>query len=378
MNIIDSIQNNPYRVLGVYVGSPVSMEVSHKNMISAFARVGQQASFSFPIDERLEKIERNEALAEEASRILAIPADRLKNALFWIGEGDEDWSKELSTAVCALLDGNLMEALYHYGNLFYDDTLRSDFQVAATKGLTDYSPEELTNLLCSDLIEDKDKIIAVFKQADQNLRPNPIIRHLCNKVILRNRHDLFNFHTVITHIIIDGDKKLDFYTSFRKLKGIVDELIPLADVVGGVYGKESPQYEDFAESIMNDVYGRAKIIVEAIGKWTWVCDYRTMKEGQRIKLMSERTRRSVESCMGLIRKIDVFVNTSADRLHLSARSLRILHKAIHEYDQALEREYIRDESQIRKAVRRRFWLRLAGDIAWFAAVSLVCYIIYLL
>ena len=39
------IENNPYRVLGVYAGGPIAVEVKHLNQIRAFSKVGQPASF---------------------------------------------------------------------------------------------------------------------------------------------------------------------------------------------------------------------------------------------------------------------------------------------------------------------------------------------
>lgn len=375
MNIIDIIQNNPYRILGVYVGSPVSLELSNKNKIAAFSRVGQQVSFSFQIDERLENIGRTEALAEQAYQTLALPKDRLKNALFWIGDCKNTWSQELNNAIYALLEGKLLKAMYHYGNLFYDDTLRTDFQYAVTHGLTNFSPEELTKILCATLVDDENEIVSAFKQADITLKPNQIIRQLCDQTIIRDLERVLNFDDVITLITVNDKFEIDFYSSYKRLVSKIDELTPLVNVVGWVYGEDTPKYEEFLERIISDVYEKAKSIVEAIGQWSWVSDKKTMKNGKRIKLISVRTKQCVDSCMHLISEINDFVNNVVDRLRPSQNSIRILNPAKYQYEHVLEREYIVDESQIRQAVKFYKRSRLVSDIVWLAILGLIFFIV---
>lgn len=377
MNIIDIIQNNPYRILGVYVGSPVSLELSNKNKIAAFSRVGQQVSFSFQIDERLENIGRTEALAEKAYQTLALPKDRLKNALFWIGDSKYTWSQELNNAIYALLEGKLLTAMYHYGNMFYDEALRTDFQHAVTHGLTNLSPDELTEILCATLVVDEDEFVSAFKEADVTLVPNQIIRQVCAQTVLPNFERTLTFDDIITHrTVIDKDEnEIDFYLSYKRLASKIDELMPLANVVGWVYGEDSPIYEEFIERIIINVYVKATSIVDAIGKWSWVYHKKTMKDGKRIKLISVRTKQCVDSCMHLISEINDFVNNVVDRLRPFQNSIRITNPAKYQYEQVLEREYIVDESQIRQAVKFYKRSRLISDIVWLAILGLIFFIV---
>lgn len=375
MNVIDIIQNNPYRILGVYVGSPVSLELSNKNKIAAFSRIGQHASFYFQIDEMLENIERTEALAEQAYQTLALPKDRLKNALFWIGDCKNPWSQELNNAIYALLEGKLLKAIYHYGNMFYDEALRTDFQHTVTQGLTNLSPEELTKILCTTLVDDEYEIISAFKQTDLTVKPNQIICQLCDQTIIRNLDRLLTFDDVITHITVSDMVEIDFYLSYKRLVSKIDELMPLVKVVGWVYGEDSPIYEEFVERIISDVYEKTTSIVDAIGKWSWVYDKKTMKYGERIKLISVRTKQCVDSCMHLISEINDFVNNVVDRLRPSQNSIRILLPVRYNYERVLNREYIIDESQIHQAVKFYKRSRLVSDIVWLAILGLIFFIV---
>lgn len=362
-------------MIGVYVGSPVSLELRNKNKIAAYSRVGQSTSFSFPIDEKLDGIDRTEELAEKALQTLALPKDRLENALFWIGNGEHEWSLELNNAVYALLAGNLLEAIYHYGNIFDNYTLRNDFQQAVTNGVMNLSSEELTNMLCAVLIQDEAELISAFTQADISVHSNPIIQKLCDQSIIRNLEKLISFDKIIVKIMVDDKLEIDFYSSFDRLTTKMNEVMPLIKVVGWVYGENSSIYEDFVERIIRNVYKISTSIVEAVGRWVWVYDKKTMKNGERYKLISVRSRQCVNSCMHLISEINDFVANTVDRLHPSDNSIRILLPVEYDYEQSLSREYIVDESQICKAVKFYKKARLISDIIWLAVLSLIFFLV---
>lgn len=371
MNIREKIQSNPYRILGVYVGCPASLELRNKNKIAAYSRVGQSTTFSFAIDEKLEGIYRTEESAEKAIQTLALPKDRLENAFFWIGDGESEWSRELNNAVFALLEGHVLKALYHYGNILYNEFLRNDFQQSVSHGLMNLSAEELTNMLCAYLVNDDAELVSAFSKADVSLKPNQIIRKLCDQTIIRDLEKTISLNDVITRISVNDKVEIDFYSSFDKLNTKIDELMPLIQVVEWVYGKDSSIYEEFVERIIHDIYENSATIVEAIGKWVWVYDKKTMKNGERYRLISVRTKQCVDSCMNLISEIDSFVTNSIDRLQPSQNSIRVLLPVRYNYERALNREYIVDEQQIYNAVKFYKRSRIISDIIWLAILGLI-------
>lgn len=375
MNIRDKIQSNPYRILGVYVGYSASLELRNKNKIAAFSRVGQSTSFTFAIDEKLDGIYRTEELAEKAIQTLALPKDRLENALFWVGDGETEWSLELNNAISSLLEGHILKAVYHYGNIFYNEALRKDFQQAVSHGLMNLSAEELTKMLCANLINDDAELVSSFTQADISLKPNQIIRQLCDQTIIRDLEKTLSFNDVIIRITVNDKVEIDFCSSFDKFGTKIDELMPLIRVVEWVYGKDSSIYEEFVERITHDVYENAATIVEAIGKWVWVNDKKTLKNGERYRLISVRTKQCVDSCMNLISKIDNFVTNTIDRLQPTQNSIRILLPVRYNYERALNREYIVDEQQIYNAVKFYKRSRMISDIIWLAILGLIFFLV---
>lgn len=373
MNVRDKIHNNPYRILGVYVGSSVSLELRNKNKIVTFAKVGQQASFPLPIDGKLDAIVRSERLANEATRILALPKDRIENALFWVGDGNSDWSYELNEAVDALLTNNLLKAIYHYGNLIYNEELCKEFQQAVTHGLMRLSPDELTEMLYCNIINNEDELIVALKEADVDVKPNRLIRQLFGRSIIRNIDSIISFNGVIYYNSISRTNtiRLDFYISYNRLVAKIDELMPLVKIVARVYGEDSVMYAEVSERFACEVYEKASTIIQAIGKWTWVNDKNAVKNNERIKFISVRTRKSVETCMSLISSINDCVENAIDRLRLSTDSIRLVSPTIFRYKKVLMQEYISDENQIVKSVQSHRQNRLVGDIVWLGILAVV-------
>jgi len=80
MNII---QNNPYRILGVFVNSPTKERVANQTKLKAFLKVGKAAVFLLDLPQVLPSIVRSQEMVAGAETKLALPADQLKYAQFW-------------------------------------------------------------------------------------------------------------------------------------------------------------------------------------------------------------------------------------------------------------------------------------------------------
>ena len=145
MNIL---QNNPYRLLGVYSNSPTKERLANHNRMKAFLKVGKSVSFPLDLSQYLASIERTEASAADAEAKLTLPKDQILHAQFWfikttpldevafnhlfageIDKAEEIWQKReclsalQNRIVCALIrnryDSAIMCAEVLYGNTQY-------------------------------------------------------------------------------------------------------------------------------------------------------------------------------------------------------------------------------------------------------------------
>ncbi len=80
MNILE---NNPYRILGVYSNSPTKERLANHNRMKAFLKVGKSVSFPLDVPQYLPSINRTEALVVDAEAKLTLPKEQMLYAQFW-------------------------------------------------------------------------------------------------------------------------------------------------------------------------------------------------------------------------------------------------------------------------------------------------------
>ena len=80
MNIL---QNNPYRLLGVYSNSPTKERLANHNRMKAFLKVGKPVSFPLDLPSYLGLINRTDATVADAEAKLTLPKDQILYAQFW-------------------------------------------------------------------------------------------------------------------------------------------------------------------------------------------------------------------------------------------------------------------------------------------------------
>lgn len=140
---MEIINNNPYRLLGVYSTSSQKEVVANQGKMKAFLKVGRQMSFPLDLNELLPEIERSEQNVAEAISKLALPAEQLKYAQFWFSQnnhideiacgkltnGDIDgaieiWSKKISVSslqnllVCCLINNQIGKSIRYAQTLY--------------------------------------------------------------------------------------------------------------------------------------------------------------------------------------------------------------------------------------------------------------------
>lgn len=142
------LEENPYRVLGVYANSPKKDIVANKGKATAFVRVGKSVEFPLDLKGIFPALDRTLDMMNEAEAHLAIAKEQIKYAQFWflkitplddiafnrllagnLKEAIEIWSKQDSVSslqnrlVCYLIENKpwlaakTAEDLYHnFGN----------------------------------------------------------------------------------------------------------------------------------------------------------------------------------------------------------------------------------------------------------------------
>lgn len=147
---MEILQNNPYRLLGVYANSPTKERLANLNRMKAFLKVGKQVTFPLDLLQYLSTINRTDSAVADADAKLALPKDQMLYAQFWfvkttplddvafnhlidgeIVKAEEIWKKRECVSslqnriVCALIRKEYAMAIscaeILYGNMQYVD-----------------------------------------------------------------------------------------------------------------------------------------------------------------------------------------------------------------------------------------------------------------
>lgn len=175
------IQNNPYRLLGVFSNSPLKERLANNNKLKAFLKVGKEASIPLDRIEFLPHLHRTEESVSSAEAMLTLPADQIKYAQFWFikqspldevafnhllnGETEKAlsiWAKKdyvsslQNRAICALMQSDVAEALCCLTRLYNSDEYLREFVIAVTGDESNFSQELLIHSLLDALCEEFD------------------------------------------------------------------------------------------------------------------------------------------------------------------------------------------------------------------------------
>ena len=133
--MLKAIQNNPYRILGVYSNSPKREQIANKGKMQAFLRVKKSMPFKLDLKGILPDIKRTQELVDYADSELALSAGQIKHAQFWfINKTSID-----KIAFNHLIDGNMDSAMDIWGkssnltslqNLFMCYLIKGDYKTA--------------------------------------------------------------------------------------------------------------------------------------------------------------------------------------------------------------------------------------------------------
>lgn len=103
--MIPLIENNPFRILGVYSDSKLIDIIANANKIKAFTKVGRDVSFEIDRILGLSTLpERSIESVENALALIQSDSDKLKNSIFWFNKKGVDFG------TTELISGNVKDA----------------------------------------------------------------------------------------------------------------------------------------------------------------------------------------------------------------------------------------------------------------------------
>ena len=209
-NIMKILQNNPYRLLGVYANSPTKERLANHNRMKAFLKVGKPVSFPLDLSQYLSSINRSEASVADAEAKLTLPKDQILHAQFWfikttpldevafnhlfageIDKAEEIWQKRECASslqnliVCALMCGKYAGAI-SLAETLYSNTQYINQLVAAVVGMGgNFNVSDLTfsfiDVLCDEIGANKLLSLitnATWKDYIKDKAVKPIISHI--------------------------------------------------------------------------------------------------------------------------------------------------------------------------------------------------------
>lgn len=189
--MLEAIQSNPYRVLGIYSNSPTKERLANHNRLKAFLKVGKSTPMDLDLPALLPPLVRTEESVAAAEAQLTLPKDQLLHAQFWFmlatpldkvamnnlisGSVDRSvdiWVKQGNVSslqnriVCELAAENYAEAI-RCAEILYQSHLEEFVHIVLGEQQGGVTAEELAHHFLDELgtVEKPKKIIASLTNA---------------------------------------------------------------------------------------------------------------------------------------------------------------------------------------------------------------------
>lgn len=173
------LQNNPYRLLGVFANSPSEERLTNSNLISASLKIGKDIKFPLDLSQYLSKIIRDKANIAAAKAKLNSPKQLISYAQFWFlkvspldeiaynyllskGKGGilkaqgiwkerESMSALQNLIVCSLVRNDFADAIYYAEKLYKNPTYVKQFVLTIAGDADCVKAEELVSTFIESL-----------------------------------------------------------------------------------------------------------------------------------------------------------------------------------------------------------------------------------
>lgn len=171
------IENNPFRVLGVYSNASAKDIAGNKSRMQAYLKVNREVSF--PLDNAISlPIQRNQTIVEAALSEINLSQDKIRHALFWFIKGspiDEmaiqhlaagntdkffdllirkgDYCSQINKAVYAMAVEDFEAAVIDMTAIIHDDDNREAFVSSVCGEAFSISEDDLAHLYIDTLLD---------------------------------------------------------------------------------------------------------------------------------------------------------------------------------------------------------------------------------
>ena len=176
--MLNILESNPFRVLGVYANSKPAEIVSNCDEMEAYLSIDQSVAFDLDLDNLMQPVVRSIDSVANAKKQINLPKDKLKHALFWlvkdsssshalnhlkngdfdsansVFEIDDSFSTRINQAVVAMIQDDLGTAIALTTELIHDDELCDDFVKAICGDAFLIAEDELAHLYIDSLLEE--------------------------------------------------------------------------------------------------------------------------------------------------------------------------------------------------------------------------------
>lgn len=176
--ILPIIQNNPYRLIGVYVNAPVKERVANNSRLNAYLKIGKSVSFPADLSNLLPILVRTTDSIEQANAQINLLQNQVRYALFWfingspidgialshLQNGNIDKAKELfgkketfsslqNRGILSFIEGNEGDAISNITKMIHDENHRDGFVKCICGDSFLISEEELAHAFIDELLK---------------------------------------------------------------------------------------------------------------------------------------------------------------------------------------------------------------------------------
>ena len=144
--MMDIIQNNPYRFLGVCSNAPTAERLANSRKLNAFLKVKKEVSFPLDLNNLITPLSRTAEGMNTANNSINLPKDQLKYALFWFVKASEIDKMALEY----LQNGNTSKATELFGKKETFSSLMNLGVLAFINGDKGYAIQNITKVIHDD------------------------------------------------------------------------------------------------------------------------------------------------------------------------------------------------------------------------------------
>lgn len=245
MNIIE---NNPFRILGVYSNASAREIAANVHRISAYLSVKREVSFPQDLAEMLGKCARTEDNVAEAQAKINLPKDKIKYALFWLPKEDSiDFAENIKQGVTYLIQKDYKEGIEQILSVINHDSQRDKF----------------TKYICGETFEiGKDELLGMFIDGMCSIIPSEQLLSVFNtiantahiKVLLRDKVakpyiDKIEDELDSAQRVRSNDSETSYNAGMRLMNNIKSPLQKLKTLLG----MSDSQYARVADRVANQI-----------------------------------------------------------------------------------------------------------------------------